>query len=146
MIDAEEQVVSVQRISGRAKASGVATELRRRQAGWCVALAERLSGAPGPGRTFGRDTEAFERLARESDNIRSALRWAWAAGEDELGLRLGAACFMWWFAEPLHDAHAWLETAAERIPHVPLEVQLQALKVAGMTAFFALGDTDQANH
>src|SRR5207248_7595970 len=59
--------------------------------------------------------------------------------------RLGAACFMWWFAEPLHDAHAWLETAAERIPHVPLEVQLQALKVAGMTAFFALGDTDKAN-
>jgi predicted ATPase/class 3 adenylate cyclase len=131
--------------SERLEQSGVATELRRRQAEWCLALAERLSGTPGPGSTFGRDTEALERLARESDNIRSALRWAWAAGEDELGLRLGAACFTWWFAEPFHDAQAWLETAAERIPHVPPGVQLQALKVAGMTAFFVLADTEQAD-
>jgi predicted ATPase/class 3 adenylate cyclase len=130
----------------RLQRSGAAMGLRRRHAEWYCELAERLISLPGHVGEPGRDSaEGFERLEHENDNIRSALSWAWVADEDELGLRLGAACFKCWIeGARFRDALAWLGVASARIPRAPPRVQLQALKVAGLTAFFVLTDTEQA--
>ncbi|MBA3735384.1 MAG: AAA family ATPase [Actinobacteria bacterium] len=131
----------------RLEKSGAAMALRRRHAEWCCVLAERLISLPGHMDEHGGDSEeGFERLEHENDNIQSALGWAWATDEDELGLRLGAACFKCWIVRAhFRDAAAWLEVAAPRIPLAPPRVQLQALKVAGLTAFFVLTDTEEAD-
>jgi predicted ATPase/class 3 adenylate cyclase len=124
-----------------------ASTLRRRQAEWCCELAERLIPLPRHLAALGADTEAgFARLEDERDNVHNALAWAWSSGEDELGLRLGVACSRWWIeGADFYDAVAWLEVAAPRIPLVPPGIQLQALKVAGLTAFHVLADTEQAD-
>src|SRR6266487_4370116 len=131
----------------RLEDAGEASTLRRGHAEWCCALAERLSGLMGHAHEREGDSdEGFERLLLEDDNIQSALGWAWATDEHEIGLRLGAACFRYWMRlGHFRDGVAWLEAAAPRIPLASPGVQLQALKVAGLTAFFSLTDTEGAD-
>jgi len=127
--------------------AGGASALRRQQAEWCCELAERLIPLLGHPPALGGNTEAgFARLHDERDNVRNALAWAWSSGHDELGVRLGVAYALCWIEQgSFYDAVAWLEVAAPRILLVPTGVQLQALKVAGLTAFHVLTDTDQAD-
>jgi predicted ATPase/class 3 adenylate cyclase len=124
-----------------------AIALRRRHAEWCCGLAERLISLPGHVKARGSDTEqGLARLWDEHDNLQSALAWTWTSGEDELGLRLGAACVRFWIERALfHDAVAWLEVGVPRIPLVSSRVQLQALKVAGLIAFVVLAEAEQAD-
>ena len=51
-----------------------------------------------------------ERLRDEEDNLRRALRWTIDHGATELGLRIGGACWRFWFhwAE-LREGITWLE-------------------------------------
>ena len=51
-----------------------------------------------------------ERLRDEEDNLRRALRWTIDHGATELGLRIGGACWQFWFywAE-LREGVTWLE-------------------------------------
>jgi DNA-binding CsgD family transcriptional regulator len=51
-----------------------------------------------------------ERLRAEEDNLRRALRWTIDHGATELGLRIGGACWQFWFywAE-LREGITWLE-------------------------------------
>ena len=51
-----------------------------------------------------------ERLRAEEDNLRRALRWTIDHGATELGLRIGGACWQFWFywAE-LREGVTWLE-------------------------------------
>jgi predicted ATPase/class 3 adenylate cyclase len=131
----------------RLEDSGEASTLRLRHAEWCCALAERLIGLPGYAHVPGGDSEdGLERVVHEDDNIRGALGWAWATDEDDVGLRLGAACLRYWMRlGHFRDGVTWLEVAAPRIPLASPRVQLQALKVAGLTAFFFLTDTEEAD-
>jgi len=131
----------------RLEDAGDASALRRRHAEWCCELAERLITLPGHSPALGSDTEeGFARLQDERDNVQSALAWAWSNGEDELGLRLGVGCSQLWIGRAgFYDAVAWLELATPRIPLAPRRVQLQALKVAGLTAFHVVADTEQAD-
>jgi predicted ATPase len=73
--------------------SGESTVARKRHAEYFVAQAE----AAEP-RLLGPDQAAWlERLEREHDNLREALRWAREVGDIEAGLRLtGALCWFWW--------------------------------------------------
>jgi predicted ATPase/class 3 adenylate cyclase len=131
----------------RLEDAGDASTLRRRQAEWCCELAERVMPLPRHLAALGADAEAgFARLEDERDNVHNALAWAWSSGQNELGVRLGVACSRWWIeGAGFYDAVAWLEVAAPRIPLVPPGVQLQALKVAGLTAFHVVTDTEQAD-
>jgi predicted ATPase/class 3 adenylate cyclase len=131
----------------RLEDAGEASTLRRGHAEWCCALAERLIGLMGHAHEREGDSdEGIERLLLEDDNIQSALGWAWATDEDEVGLRLGAACFRHWMRlGHVRDGVGWLEAAAPRITLAPPHVQLQALKVAGLTAFYFLTDTEEAD-
>ncbi|MGH3137745.1 MAG: ATP-binding protein, partial [Gaiellaceae bacterium] len=115
--------------------------LRLRHAGWCCDLVDRLVGSLG---RFGGD-EGFGGLQEDSDNVRSALAWAWRSGENEYGLRLGAACRFWMWQGFFHDAVSWLDAAAPRIPLASLSVQLGALEAAGQIAFFVLADSERAD-
>jgi predicted ATPase len=122
-----------------------AETLRQRHAEWCCDL-EGLPGLTGRVSPRIRGEEGMQLLRAEYDNIQSALDWAWAQSQDELRLRLGAACFRMWMERALfHDAVAWLEFAGARIPLAQPRVRLQALKVAGLIAFFFLAETERAD-
>jgi len=130
----------------RLEEGGDASALRRRHAEWCCELAERLISLPGQRAPGSETEEGLARLQDEHDNVQSALAWTWTSGEDELGLRLGAACFRLWIERALfHDSVAWLQVAAPKIPLASSRVQLQALKVAGLIAFFVEADTEEAD-
>jgi predicted ATPase len=64
---------------------GEAAAARRRHADHFLALAD----------ATGTDTAGFDRLEREHDNLRAALRWYLHADEGERALRLG--CRLWTF-------------------------------------------------
>jgi predicted ATPase/class 3 adenylate cyclase len=124
----------------RLEESGDATGMRARHASWCCELAERLVGVPSAWLAvevgdFGADY----------DNVRSALGWAWRSGHAEYGLRL-CAVLGYWIKEGLfRDAVGWLDAARPRIELGSPPVQLQALKAAGLIAFFLLADPEQAD-
>jgi len=70
----------------RLDAVGEADDARERHAGHYLALA---AGA-------GRDGAGFDRLEREHDNLRAALRWLTARGETGRALRLGTDLWGFW--------------------------------------------------
>jgi tetratricopeptide (TPR) repeat protein len=73
-------------------ASTEVAEVQRRHATYFVGLAEAAeSKLTGPDQMTWLD-----RLDVEHDNLRAALRWADQEGEEELGLRLGAALWRFW--------------------------------------------------
>jgi predicted ATPase/DNA-binding SARP family transcriptional activator/DNA-binding CsgD family transcriptional regulator len=86
--------------------SGEAREMRGRHAAFFLALAEEAEpGLVGPGQGA-----LLERLEGEHDNLREALSWALAGGEDELALRLGAALWRFWYVRGhIGEGVGWLE-------------------------------------
>jgi non-specific serine/threonine protein kinase len=63
-----------------------------RHLAWAAMLAERA----GPELRGPRQGEWLERLEREHDNLRAALRWPGAPGQAEAGLRLCGALWLFW--------------------------------------------------
>lgn len=76
----------------RLLARGDASRIRQRHAAFFLALAEAaspyLSGGP-------HQVRWMQRLERERDNLRTALRWCLESERVDAGLRLGGA--LWWF-------------------------------------------------
>lgn len=86
--------------------SGEAEEIRRRHAGYFLALAEEA----GPELKGPRQGAWLERLEAENDNLRAAMRWL--AGEDGSGAaaRLAWALWLFWFHRGHQDeGRAWIE-------------------------------------
>jgi predicted ATPase/class 3 adenylate cyclase len=127
--------------SERLEQSDDAGAVQLRHAEWCCELAERLVGPPG----LGHGDENFGEFEPDYDNVRSALSWIWASGHDELGLRLSVTVRFWMRNSLFRDALAWLEAAAPKIEQGTPQVQLQALKAAGLIAQFVLSDPDRAD-
>ena len=78
----------------------------------------------------------LERLEREHDNLRAALRWFITSGEAEQGLRLGVALgSLWSLHGYLSEGRAWLsELLAVPAALVPATVRASALVLAGELA------------
>jgi non-specific serine/threonine protein kinase len=74
--------------------AGEEGRLRRRHCEWFVDLAERAE----PELVGPHQATWLERLEREHDNLRAALRWAVDNDEAELGSRLGAALWRFWWS------------------------------------------------
>jgi predicted ATPase/DNA-binding SARP family transcriptional activator len=130
----------------RLEDAGEAEDVRHRHATWCCELVERRLGLVGDRGMDWMPTEDLEAVRDEGDNLQAALGWAWGTGEDELALRLGSACIRFWGERALfRDAKAWLEAAETKLPAASAPVQLQALKVAGLIAFFVDADSAEAD-
>jgi non-specific serine/threonine protein kinase len=116
----------------RLAAAGRAERLRDRHLAWCVALAE--DAAP---HLFGAEQAIYyDRLEREHDNVRAALRWARERGAVEEGLRLaGALGFFWQVCGYQGEGRGWLEGALDGGTGGGA-VHARALYVAGLLAIW----------
>ena len=126
----------------RLEASGETEAIRRRHAAWCLALAEAEQGGgadPGP-----RSAAWMDRVEADHDNLRAALAWARDRGEAELGLRLSAALWQfWWVRGYGTEGGAWLEEMLVRGGDAPPTVRAAAVHGAGNLARYR-GDYDRA--
>jgi predicted ATPase/class 3 adenylate cyclase len=111
--------------------------LRRAHAAYFMALTEQAEPEfYGP-----RATSWYDRLEREHDNLRAALGWARDHGKFEIGMRLAAAVYrFWWVRGHIGEGRSWLEellTAAanDQAGHiVPIQVRARALHAVGWLA------------
>jgi tetratricopeptide (TPR) repeat protein len=84
------------------------------------------------------------RLDAEQDNLRAALGWCRDAGEAELGLRLAAALWeFWWVRGHLAEGRRWLDEALDRSGQESPELRARALHAAASLAT-RQGDYDRA--
>ncbi|HET7035826.1 MAG TPA: tetratricopeptide repeat protein [Thermomicrobiaceae bacterium] len=94
--------------------AGEAAEAHRRHAAYFLSLAERLEPALW-GRP--RQQDALALLAREHDNLRTALDWSSDSGDDALGQRLASALGWFWFIGGYPtEGRRWLERALDGNP------------------------------
>ncbi len=79
----------------------------------------------------------LERLEQEHENLRTALAWCLAEpGDREIGLRLAAALWRFWFVRGyLPEGRSWLEKALLKGEHAPENVRAKALHAAGNLAW-----------
>lgn len=116
-------LLEVIRQYARRKLPADSRECFRRHAHFFLDLAQQV--APG---IFGSSSElSVSRLNTEYHNIRSALRWCRQAREEETGIRLAAALWIYWvrrgFAgEGSEWTEAMLECSATEAPEVRAEV------------------------
>jgi tetratricopeptide (TPR) repeat protein len=86
--------------------SGEEVEILRRHAAYFLDLAE--TAEPHLRETY--NAAWLDRLEREHDNMRVALRWARESGDLETGLRLaGALRLFWWTRGHLGEGRRWTE-------------------------------------
>jgi predicted ATPase/DNA-binding CsgD family transcriptional regulator len=121
------------------EASPEATAVRRRHASWCLRLAERAETEL----RSGHHQPWLSRLEAEYDNIRSALEWARASGDVELGPRLATALVDFWRLRHAREGLRWLEWAVEATEDGPLPLRARALRGNGMLLGM-LGDIGSA--
>jgi predicted ATPase len=114
----------------RLEISGEAAAVRRRHADYYLALAE----AAEPQLGGPQQVTWLNRLEVEHDNLRAALAWSKATeGGAELGLRLAAAVFgFWWKRGHMLEGRHWLqELLAQPEAAKPTVARARALRVAG---------------
>ena len=111
--------------------SGEGTLVRRRHAGYFLALAERGS----PRLREADQVEWLEVFEREHDNMRGVLTWAAESGASDIELRLaGALAKFWEFHAHLTEGQRWLEGALSRGSDAPPELRAMCLDGAGVLA------------
>ena len=92
----------------RLTASGKEEEVRRQHVDYYLALAERAA----PELEGGEQAAWLERLEREHDNLRAALRWLLEHGEPERAARLASATWLFWAVRGhAGEGQMWLERA-----------------------------------
>lgn len=115
-------------------ASDDADEVHRRQAQWCLALAE----AAEPELTAPGQTSWFARLDPEQGNLRAAAAWALEHDEPEIALGLDGALWRFWLARGgAAEARETLSTALASGRGSP-GLRVKALNAAGVLCGEAL--------
>ncbi len=113
------------------RASGEAAALQQAHAAYYLALVE--EAAPNL-RATGQE-QWLERLEREHENLRAALRWLEARGEREQALRLGGALWwFWWVRGHARAGRAFLERVLASGEGISAGVRARALNAAGALA------------
>jgi non-specific serine/threonine protein kinase len=97
----------------RLQASGEAKALRARHAAYCLKLARKINA-------HSDEVVRSDRLEREHDNVRAALRWALEDGDLLVGLRLASTLRrFWWRRGYLSEGRRWLVDLLARGDHEP---------------------------
>ena len=89
------------------QASGEAEDIRRRHTLYFLELAEEAE----PHLQRVEQGQWFKRLEREHNNLRAAISWSLAQGEEEIALRFGAALMIFWHNRYPSEGRWWLEGA-----------------------------------
>jgi predicted ATPase/DNA-binding CsgD family transcriptional regulator len=111
--------------------SGELEDVKRAHAGYFLALAEEAE----PELIGPRETEWFERLEEEIDNLRAALSWASEHGEAELGLRLAGSLMSFWLTEGHYgEGRGWVEGALTQEGPTSALARAKALGAASLLA------------
>jgi predicted ATPase/class 3 adenylate cyclase len=115
----------------RLEASGEADALRRRHAEFLLGLAESAH------LSFERIEagERYELVIPEADNLRSAVDWALAAGDDVLAASIAVALERYWVTNSPHEGARRLAQILERSEALPLDLRARALRVRGGTTY-----------
>jgi tetratricopeptide (TPR) repeat protein len=113
-------------------ASGEEPAARQSHADYFLRLAEEAEPAlKGP-----LLVDWLERLEREHDNLRAAMRWALANGKGEIALRLGIALERFWVVRgQRNEGLTFLEKALAESAEVAAPVRAKALLTAARIAF-----------
>ena len=119
------RVWAASKLDAEPEADGV----RRAHALWCVRLAEEADDA-----LAGRHPKPWlDELDAEAGNLRSAMAWARAAGEIEIGLRLVTALARFWrLRGDVQEAQRWLGWAVIAGNDVGPVLRAKALRAAGL--------------
>jgi predicted ATPase/class 3 adenylate cyclase len=107
----------------------------QRHAEWILALAEQAAAAL----ESDADPNWLDRMRREHDNLRAALRWAVANRELELGLRLATAAWRFWQQRGhTREGREWLDRLLPQTPDSELDpaVVAAAHTAAGGLAYW----------
>jgi predicted ATPase/DNA-binding SARP family transcriptional activator len=121
-------------------ATGQGAELCRRHRDWYLTFAEQAASA-----LFGAEQQVWlERLEKEHDNLRAALKRTLGQGNAEAALRLANALWNFWHLHAhLSEGRQWLEAAlAQSGRHPPLQ-RAKALDGLGLLASLQ-GDYERA--
>jgi predicted ATPase/class 3 adenylate cyclase len=113
-------------------ASGATAEVARRHRDWYLELVElarpEFFRGPAP-------AEWLERLEREHDNLRAALRWSVDEGSGQAALRIASGLWRFWeIRGHLAEGRSWLETAIAMTDGDTSETRARALTGAGIIA------------
>ena len=114
--------------------SGDEDDVRGQHADFYVRLAEEAERElSGPGQV-----RWLRRLQTEHDNLRAALSWSLGeGGRVELGVRLAAALWPFWFTRGyLSEGRRWIESAVARTDSSAALARAKALHGAGVIATF----------
>ncbi len=119
--------------------SGESDRLRRRHLDFYLKQAEAVQDLTGPALD-----PWTQRMETEHDNMRAALEWSSASGAMETTLRLAVALSMFWNRRAYWtEGRKWLEPALASTSGAPPSLRAEALKGAGMLAWFQ-GDLRRA--
>jgi predicted ATPase/class 3 adenylate cyclase len=106
---------------------------RRRHVAYFLALSERAEP-----RLTARDEGWLDRLEREHDNLRAALRWSLDSGEAEPGLRTAGALWRFWqMRDHLEEGRRWTDQLLS-LPAAEARTsgRARALSAAGSLAYW----------
>jgi predicted ATPase/transcriptional regulator with XRE-family HTH domain len=95
----------------RREANGEGHASRSRHAACCLALLERADPSVYNSTS---DQAWLEVIDRDYDNVRTALAWAWEAGQHDILLRLAGGLIWWWYYRGhLSEGRRWLSQALQ---------------------------------
>ena len=112
-------------------ASGEGDEIRRRHAQHILSLVEETE----PNVLTAAFERWYRRIAREEENLRTALRWTIERGETEIGINIASGVWRFWHGQgQLREGVGWLE-ALLALPGVQART---ATRARGLTALARL--------
>jgi predicted ATPase/DNA-binding CsgD family transcriptional regulator len=116
----------------RLEESGEAEQLRERHASYYLALAERAE-AHLKGR---RQAAWLERLEKEHDNLRAAMRWLMEMGELESAARLAWALWLFWWYHGHHaEGRRFADEILAKADDLPLDLRAKAFWTRGIMSY-----------
>lgn len=123
------------------QASGETAALLRRHAEYFVELAERAA----PELRQAHSRYWFHLLETEHENMRAVLHWALNEGDITLGVRLGGALSLFWYAFGHHvEGRQWTHQLLERVDEAEIKYHPKLLLSAGQLTM--LHNLETAQH